>query len=580
MADYKIDNIYQGGYSSLKPSYGDIFTGYHISAGEFGLTTDPRIANVLQEVSSKLSTGVKHIEVEGLQPDVFESMPNDQLKEVARLAKLTGIKVSLHGPLVEASGFSKDGYSDTNRKAAEIQMMSAIERAHDLNPDGSSPVTFHSSVMLPTEIIPKGKEIPEETLVINVSTGAIVRRPLKKGFFPGKDEIDIQTEIKKMNEETWSSDLTNLGYATERAGEFISDSGLLKYGKEAEEKAGKPISLNEKRAEQMYNIGENYLKDSYRRLKDLYDIAYRYGTNEDKKRLDELRENISEKVNEMENVADNGKKIYLRQEIIGDGLKTLSKISAPDLFKPLNEFAKEKTIETFGDVAFHSYDKFKDKAPIISIENPPYGGAFSRADELKEIVERARIKFVEKAVNNGLSKSEAKKEAEKLIGVTWDVGHINMLRKYGYESEDIVKETEKIKPLVKHVHLSDNFGLEHTELPMGMGNVPIKEIMEKLGKEGFEAKKIIEAGNWWQHFKSPPVKENLEAFGSPIYSDGVAPFWNQTTGLYQGYFGGMGLILPQINYETFGAGFAQLPVELGGQRPGAAGSRMSGRGME
>ena len=74
-----------------------------------------------------------------------------------------------------------------------------------------------------------------------------------------------------------------------------------------------------------------------------------------------------------------------------------------------------------------------------------------------------------------------------------------MLRKYGYNEQDIVKESEKIAPLLKHIHLSDNFGFEHTELPMGMGNVPIKQIMEKLGDKGFEARKVIEAAGWWQH---------------------------------------------------------------------------------
>ena len=95
-----------------------------------------------------------------------------------------------------------------------------------------------------------------------------------------------------------------------------------------------------------------------------------------------------------------------------------------------------------------------------------------------------------------------------------------------------------------------------------------------------EAKKIVEAAQWWQHFQSPPVQATLELIGSPIYADGVGPYWNQTAGLQQGYFEGMGMMLPQINYETFGAGFSQLPVELGGQRAGAQGSRMSGRGME
>jgi len=196
-------------------------------------------------------------------------------------------------------------------------------------------------------------------------------------------------------------------------------------------------------------------------------------------------------------------------------------------------------------------------------------------------VEESRKKFIEKAKKEGMSESEARGAAAKLIGVTWDVGHINMLRKYGYEKADIVKEAEKVAKLVKHVHLSDNFGFEHTELPMGMGNVPVKEILEKLGKEGFDAKKIIEAGNWWQHFRTPPFKETLEAFGSSIYSMQMAPYWNQSIGLQQDYYAGLaGQWLPQINYETFGTGFSRLPAELGGQRQGAEGSRMSGRGME
>ena len=60
-----------------------------------------------------------------------------------------------------------------------------------------------------------------------------------------------------------------------------------------------------------------------------------------------------------------------------------------------------------------------------------------------------------------------------------------------FTEKDVVKESEKIAPFVKHVHLSDNFGLEHTELPMGMGNVPMKEIL-KLSKNFQKAKKVIE----------------------------------------------------------------------------------------
>jgi hypothetical protein len=200
---------------------------------------------------------------------------------------------------------------------------------------------------------------------------------------------------------------------------------------------------------------------------------------------------------------------------------------------------------------------------------------------LANLIQKSRENFAKNLVEKeNMNQKEANKIAEKLIGATWDVGHINMLRKQGFEGKDVVSETEKIAKYVKHVHLSDNFGMEHTELPMGMGNVPLKEIMNKLGKEGYDAKKIIEAGDWWQHFQTAPIQESLEGLGSPMYTVGKSPYWNQALGFQQNYFGGYGMMLPQGNYETFGAGFSQLPMELGGQRRGGEGSRMSGRPME
>ena len=196
------------------------------------------------------------------------------------------------------------------------------------------------------------------------------------------------------------------------------------------------------------------------------------------------------------------------------------------------------------------------------------------------MVEMARSQFVKRAVEKGISKSDAEGKAEKLIGATWDLGHINQLRKFGFSGEDIIKEAEKIKPYVKHIHLSDNFGSENTELPPGMGNVDFKEVMEKLGKKGKDAKKIVEAFHWVQSQKSSPFDVSLQALGSPLYGQNMGVYWNQIAGMQPGYFGGYGMMLPQINYETFGAGFSNLPQELGGQRPGGQGGRMSGRPME
>ncbi|MCL5018389.1 MAG: TIM barrel protein [Candidatus Pacearchaeota archaeon] len=585
-ADYNIKNIYQGGYSSLSPKYGDVFTGYRINPSSFGLTTDPRNANVLQDVSSKLSSGAKHIEMSAVSPEVFESIPDQQLKELNRLSKLTGVDISVHGPIVEPSGMTDHGFSETQRAAAERQIMSAIERGHKVNPDGNIPITFHSSAIgIPGKIIPKGKEM-EEGMIINTNTGSIHKIPLKKRYFPGEEEKrDIKIEVQKINEEQWVDNLEQLRYHAEMGKERIDNAMYTKVLSEAEIKAGKDPTKEEQAMRSLYNQGTLFLNSSYNSLKQLFDTAWQNSTNEEKEKLKQFKKEIEIKANQIKENPHGDKSVMLMKEIVEKGVETLRGVH-PKTYEDLNEFSKQKTVETFSNVAFNSYKKFKDKSPIISIENPPAGTIFSTGEELKEIVEKSRNRFIENATKPvsekglGMSEKEAKDAAKKLLGVTWDVGHINMLRKFGYEKEDIVKQTEQVAPFVKHIHLSDNFGLEHTELPMGMGNVPIKEIFEKLGKEGFDARKIIEAGNWWQHFKTPPFRETLEAFGSPIYGMQMAPYWNQGVGLQQDYYGGYGMVLPQKNYETFGAGFSGLPTELGGQKAGAEGSRMSGKPME
>jgi sugar phosphate isomerase/epimerase len=584
---YSIAPIYQGGYSTMDPtkSYGNVFTGYRVAAGEIGMALDPRSANILKDATIKASMGTKTFEVSPPQADIFESIPKGHLKEVNRLAKLTGMEATIHAPIVEASGMTKEGFTDANRQAAVRQMNNAIERANELNPDGSAPVTFHSSAILPGSMIEKGKKQPEETFAINVETGSINRLPIKEREFHGEGKATVDNEIAKINQQTWDHQRRNISYYADMVSDTVDKSEEIIKIIDQKQKTGQSLAQDEEQFLGSLNRVGIFADDSYRELKELFNSTYNNVGPEEQKLLKDFNNSIKGKVDSINENPNKIENLSLKKEIIEQGLEVFKKIQPPQMFESLENFSKEKTIQSFADVAWTSYDKYKDKAPIISIENPPAGGAFSRGEDLKDIVKGARKKFVLKAVEKGMSKSEAEFQAEKLLGVTWDVGHINMLRKYGYDNKDLIKETEQVKPLVKHIHLSDNFGLEHTELPMGMGNVPIKEIMKKLGKQGFEAKKIIEAGNWWQHFsqggpQNSPFGPTLEAFGSSVYSSGGGPYWNQNLGFQQGYFGGYGMMLPQKNYETFGAGFSQLPQELGGQMPGAQGSRMGGRPME
>jgi len=427
---------------------------------------------------------------------------------------------------------------------------------------------------------------------MDVESKSLRKLPLKEKFFPGEaaKEIDAKEELKNLNELNWNESLTDVGYYGGRAIEHINHSQellkhleKLKNKKENEEE----LKMQEETIKANLNEGITMLNRSYRQLKQLYELAYKYGNEEDRRVLNQFGSKIktdAEKIKQNPWAEEN---IEIKKNIVNEGLETFNKIKTPpELFKLVQDFAKEKSSETYGDIAFETYEKFGNKSPVIAIENSYAGGEFSTGEELKELVERTRENFVKKAVKEGkLSESEARKKAEEMIGATWDVGRMNTLRKFGYDKKELIKETEKIAPLVKHVHLSDNFGFEGTELPMGMGNVPMKEIMEKLGQEGYEGKKAIEAMHWWQHFSpqgsppNPPLVPTLKAFGSPIYSVEMGPTWGQSLGFQQGYLSGYGNILPEGYVNTWGTGFSQLPSELGGQRQNSGG-RMSGRPME
>jgi len=581
--DYTISNIYQGGYSSFN-QYPNLSPETPVEAKDLGLTTDFKSANILQEINSKLSSGIKHIEISPISPDVFESIPKEHFKEARREAELVGAELTVHGsPQLEASGMTNQGFTESGREAVERQMNEVVERAHELNPDKSAPVVFHSSAGLPGQMTTKGKDA-EEAYIINTETGAMNKIPLKERFFPGEEKkMNIQNELKNENEQAWTQNISHINYYAHIGAGQLIDAQVVKHI--VDEKKTQGISLNEQEKQliQQYNFGKSYIEDSYRGLRELFNKASRKSTSEDAEKIKQFYNQIESKAEKIKQNPKDMNNAYLMKEIVEEGTNVLQTLSAPETIQDLNTFAKKKTVDTFSNIALNSYNKFKENAPIISIENPPYGGAFSSGEELKSLIDDTRDKFIEKAKKQGISESEAKKQAEKLIGVTWDVGHINMMRKYGYEKEDLIKQTKAVAPLMNHMHLSDNFGFEHTELPMGMGNVPMKEIMEQIGKEGYDGKKIIEAGNWWQHFSEQggtPLESTLKAFGSPIYQGG--PSWNQALGFHQDYFGGYGMMLPSGNYNMQGSGFsmASLPTELGGQMPGAQGSRMSGRGME
>ncbi len=638
MANYKMTE-YQGGWNSLDPNkaYSNSFTGYRANISSLGTTTDPRTANIMKDASAKLSSGIKNIELTLVTPELFDSVPKQQLSEIHELAGLTGAEVSVHGPVMDSAGFNQQGFSETNRQAAERKIADFVLRSQQINPNGNVPIVFHSAEgIIGSDWKTLGDDKTQEKrtatrlIAVNRESGQMNPMEQEIKFYPDRREYkekvieDLQSgriteeQFKKMtpqqkyeytslekgktyspernlritNTSEWDNKLSALIFNKERADEILQNNSLqiAALNKKIQEPGSglsrENMSETQQKVKDHYDNARAYLEDTGLQLNALFSKAYKYGNPEQKKDLEKLGDKYSKILEETGDTPEGQSKAM---QFLISNLKTPK--FAPQIYVPIEEFATEQSSKTFGNAAFKAYKKYGDKAPIIAIENPPAGFGLSTGEDLRNLVKSSREKFVENLVKEqGMNKKQAEKTAEKFIGATWDVGHINMLRKQGFSEEDIIKESEKIAPYLKHVHLSDNFGFEHTELPMGMGNVPFKEIMEKLGEKGFEAKKVIEAGTWWQHFQTNPFKESLEGLGSPMFSDYLAggpakvggmPYWNQSLGFQQSYGEGFGRMLPGINYQTFGAGFSQLPSHLGGDAGGGGqGGRMSGTPME
>ena len=637
MGDYSLPpTIYEGASYTLEPKYqfdresnSPYLTGTSVRAGVFSAPSNPQTANQIDAVSKKISTGLRNIEVSGVNIGgqgegalgLMDNIPKQHFKEINRLKKLANVELTFHGPLVEPTGMGRGGWDPQQRIQAELEMVSAIERAHDLDPKGNIIVTFHASNGLPEPrtIVKdsKGNTVTEKIAVIDESTGEFGNLPRTGvNYFEGKELYDPEEDLKRLNQRRWSGRLNNVSIEAERAygvmrnikmqAEKMKQSGEQeelqqalhtynfsikepeKYDKYLEDMG--PAKDNVKALVTNLTYARANAEDAYLGLQDAFNQvmtnAKRDGNKEVENQLASFREKIVPKTKDYDKDYE---KLEEFVDEISRGIRILQSIgekNPPKVYRPLEEFALDKASTTFANVAFQGYKKFEDSAPVVSIENPPVGMGLSKSDELEKLVKKSREKFVEQAAKPesegglGMSTKEAEKEANKLIGVTWDVGHINMLRKYGFDNKDLVKQTEQVAPYIKHIHLSDNFGLEHTELPMGMGNVPIKEelaaIEKKLGKEYFsKVKQVIETGGWFRNFNNvTPFAETLEAFGSPIYGMKMAPYWNRTRGTGMGYFSGYGKMLPDVHFSTYGAGFSSLPPELGGQMAGR--SRLSG----
>ncbi len=594
---YEIKDIYQGSYSP----FDTLYLGYNARLSEIGSPTSIRTANQLKEINQRISEGVVPIELQPLSNDVFEQIPKQDLKEAQRLAELTGAKLSLHAPIIDPSGFGERGWSEIQKKEAEERLKSVLERALDLDKKGNVPVVIHASAAPGSEFImtPEGKKA-EKIVAINQETGELTQSTREIKYYPlgekgvTKQEMTPESGIRSINNTKWENtlletvkELEDVKTIVKRNYPVVKD--ILKGVAEGRYPPDVLNDTEKKAIIELQKVEGVYLEDLQLKLNSMFNQAYKYYDNpKAKKELEKLAEEYSKRVKEISKKMSKVPALAISDQInaVNDFIRNINVVSreygAPQVFVPIEKFAVEKASDTFANAALHAFEiakKKKKEAPVLAIENLYQGMAFSQSEDLKKLIETSQEKFAKKLVKKGYSKDFAEEQARKIIGATLDVGHLNISRKKGFSEEDLREEAKRIAKHVKHIHLTDNFGFTDSHLAPGMGNVPIKEILQELDKAGVKARKIVEAGGFVMNFERSPLSYTLEALGSSIYADGRGPFWNYNTGLFEGYYGGMGPILPNINYSTFGAGFSQLPMDLGGSNQGS-GSRFSGRPME
>jgi len=202
------------------------------SAGAIGVTTDVRTANQLKAVSDKLSTGAKTVEVQLVSPEVADSIPNQHLDEINRLRKLVGAEMTMHGPVVEPTGVTRQGWDESHREQAERQMWNAVERGHRLNPDGNVNVTFHTSNGLPspeTFIINKetGEEELKEMWVVDETNGNFqnIAPEVNKLAEKSEEKMDardaLMKTIRAKEKETWYNRLQGVSFHASNGMEIV-----------------------------------------------------------------------------------------------------------------------------------------------------------------------------------------------------------------------------------------------------------------------------------------------------------------------------------------------------------------------
>ncbi|MBT3865788.1 sugar phosphate isomerase/epimerase [Candidatus Woesearchaeota archaeon] len=531
-------------------------------------------------------------------PEAWTKTERQEMKELARVNE---VDVTIHatpnmgGGGGSFSGFTGQNFSDEARQKAIDEMSRTSEFAADVA--GGGPVVFHIDGFQRPVYDAGVKEGAKEGEFESYKEEK-QKAPL---FFVDKKTGRIQ-QISR--EDSVFLPVPVLDDKGKRTGEYELDDDERYYKVEAktiddmEDEFKKLTDKDQKKYKNHFNFFFSEIKkpqseESYARREEYMDSTKRLGKREKEygKMLKEFQEAKDGKASqsmihdilkqgqaesarrgeaisleEMKDMNENPEKFlkekveYYKQQkkifetgVIGYTRQIEKEEEDIAAYEEISNYGVDKEADTIAQAAMNAFEiekKKKLKKPLyVAPENWAVEMYGSHPKEYRKVISKSRDRMQEylQRQNTSLSNHQAAKIAEEHIKGTFDIGHLNMWKKYykAKPGEDKDKGFAKwmdknVRGLVKdkiigHVHLSDNFGYHDEHIEIGEGNTPIQEFFKILKEEDYKGKMIAEPGGQREKQLHRAWSSALMAGRSPIYRvDGTSKTWTDVAGSYFG----------------------------------------------
>jgi len=549
----------------------------------------------LKNLKAGIFTGTQNMELtffnspgKGQQKNAPESWTKTERQEMKELARVNEVNVTVHatpnmgGGGASFSGFTGQAFSDEARQRAVDEMGRTSEFAADVT--GGGPVVLHmdgfqrpvySAGEKEGENIrhfEKYKEEEKKTplMFVDDKTGQIAQVSRQdelhiavrdeKGNYVREDDGKLKMETKTF--EDIQKDFEN------ETPEVKEKNGNMLNYFFRKSREGQLIDLESRRYEHMERANRaKQLQERYGTMLEEYESTVKH--SKDPERATEFLNKMISKgeigmgisgIKELEEVREDPKKYleekenhYRNERMVWEGGASSDQRQAKefqknmDSFKDITTYGVEKEADTIARSAMGALEIEKKKKLKESLWVAPENWAVemygSHPKEYKKIIVKSRERMTELLQQNkGMGKEQAKRVAEDHIRGTFDIGHLNMWKKYfkGDEKGFAKWMDKNVRGLVKdkiigHVHLSDNFGYQDEHIEMGEGNAPLQEFFKILKEEGFEGTIVAEPGGQREGQLHRAWTSALELGGSPIYRiDATSKDWTDIGGSYFG----------------------------------------------